>query len=53
MNFHEEKAKEIFDKEEPTKEEIRMAKAVNFGYLYGSNVRTFRVDEDNADESNV
>ena len=53
MNFHEEKAKEIFDKEEPTREEIRMAKAINFGYLYGSNVKIFIVEEDNADESNV
>ena len=36
MNFHEEKAKEIFGKEQPTAEEVRMAKAINFGQLYGS-----------------
>ena len=45
MNFHEEKAKEMFGKEHPTVEEIRMAKAINFGQLYGIGINEMNKEE--------
>ena len=44
-NFHEEKAKEIFGKEYPTAEEVRMAKAINFGQLYGIGINEMSEEE--------